>query len=182
MTWLTYRSWGRTAADLENATLKLQMRNSVTIMDILTGIKPDHPKANHPAVKMWQGYEYALGIQCMSLGMEWTFKRGFAECEEFWAMSRAIKEIKKVERDFAYEVPPWSRDAYLLLSHRSNLYRRDPVTYKGKWKKCPENWPYLWPVLRGDSYQLHVSRGDKQLLKEKKRTLPADVRERVVNL
>jgi hypothetical protein len=183
MTWLTYRSFGKTAQDLDNPALKLQMRNTCTIFDILTGLKPDHPKKDHPCVGMWQGYEYALGVQGMMMGMEWTQRRGFAETEEFFFLYRAIKETKKGDDSFKYEPPPWFRDADLLLSHRSNLARRDPVTYGKKWKRCPENWPYLWPVLDGSGgYQLFVSRGDRLHLRQKTRTLPASVRDKVVNL
>lgn len=183
MTWLTYRSFGKTAESLDNGALKLQLRNTCTLFDILTGIKPDHPKKDHPTVRMWRGYEYALGISGMCMGMEWTLKRGFAEMEEFYFLYRAIKEVKKTDEDFVYEPPPWFRDADVLLSHRSNLARRDPITYGKKWKQCPENWPYLWPVVDGvGGYQLYVSRVDKGHLRDKKRTLPTSVQDRVVNL
>jgi hypothetical protein len=181
MTWMTYPSFGKTARDLTNEILKQQMGEVCDIFDILTGLKPEHERANHPAVKMWEGYEFALGIYGMCLGQEFTFGRGYAEATEFWYLSKGIREIKRSEPDFAYEPPPWMFDVDVLLSHRSNLARRHPVTFRSKWKNCPKDWPYLWPVLKGDDYDLFLSRGDKRRLRDKSRKLPAEQLERVVN-
>ena len=181
-TWMLWRSFGKTAEDLDRNRLKLQLRQTWIIFDILTGGQDDHPKRNHPAVKMWEGYEYALGIYGMMLGMEWSLKRGYAEAEEFWSLYKGIKEIRKEEPDFVFEPPPWMFDSDVLASHRSNLARRDPVTYGDRWDPCPINWPYLWPWPTGDGdYELRLSKGDKRLLKSGERQLPPGQLERIVN-
>lgn len=172
ITWMTHPSFGKTARDLTDEILKQQLSQTCIIFDILTGIDTKSEFSGHPAVKMWHGYEFALAIYGMSLGMEFTFNRGFAEANEFWYLSKGVREIKKAEPDFTYVPPPWMFDKDVLLSHRSNLARRHPVAFRSKWKNCPENWPYLWPVLDGENYDLFLSRADKKRLKNKQRKLP----------
>lgn len=182
ITWMTNKSFAKTGHDLDNARLKLQMRQGVTIFDILTGVRENHPKADHPAVRMWTSYEFALGIYVMMLGMEWSFQRGFAENEEFWSAARGIREMKRYEDGFEYEPPPWMRDTAVLASHRSNLARRDGVTYGEKWKVCPPSLPYIWPVLtKGGGYVLKISKADKMRVRSGERKLPLEYAERVAN-
>lgn len=183
ITWMTKSTFSATSRDLDKARLKLQMKQVCTAFDILTGLKPDHPRAEHPAVKMWSGYEYALGVYGMMLGMEWSFHRGFAEAEEFWYLYRGIKEVKKTDKTFIYEPPPWLGDTAVMASHRSNLARRDAVTYGKKWKICPPDMPYVWPVVdREGKYILRISRSDKNRLETGERVLPAKYAERIVNV
>jgi hypothetical protein len=173
ITWMTHPSFGKTARDLPNEILKQQMMQVCITFDILTGLDDKSEYTDHPAVKMWHGYEFALGIYGMMLGMEFTFNRGYAEATEFWYLSKAIREIKRTEEGFVYDPPPWMFDTDILLSHRSNLARRHPVAFRSKWKNCPKDWPYLWPVLDGGGeYDLFLSRADKKRLKSKQRKLP----------
>jgi hypothetical protein len=183
ITWMTHKSFSRTAEDLDNPRLKLQMKQTCTMFDILTGLKPDHSKAQHPAVRMWSSYEYALGIYGMMLGMEWSFRRGIAEADEFWYLSRGIKETKRFDKEFIYEPPPWMRDTAVLQSHRSNLIRRDEITYGDKWKNVPRDMPYIWPVVdKAGKYTLYLSRSDRERVRTGERVLSERYAERIVNL
>lgn len=174
----TYSRFGKTAEDLSDAQLNQDMTESMEIFDMLTGVAEE--KA-HPTLEMWRGYEFALAIRAMFLNMEYTFRRGYAHHECFRFMYTAVQEIQRDEPDFSYEPPPWFRDAAVVKSHRSNLFRRGYYN-EMPWNNCPENWPYIWPKVDGDSYTLWLSRSDKKLIKSGERALPdAATLERIVN-
>jgi len=183
-TFLTQKRFGRTAADLDDTTLSMQMTQCMQIFDTLTGVTPDF-QPEHPVMGMWEGYEYALGIYAMMLNLEWTFQRGFAhhECLRFFHQN--IKEMHDQDPEFIYEVPPWLNDVAVIKSHRSNLVRRLRSQYEDRWKVAPDNWPVLWPKIdftKPEGYTLWLAKGDKERLRKGERTLPPDdVMERVVN-
>lgn len=94
---------------------------------------------NHPAVRMWKGYEQHLvwyGITCCTA---WT-KRGYKDNlqDKFMELSSLFPEGRVP--------PPWFGDERIHSSHRSNLLRKDP-SYYGKfgWSE-PDNLPYYWPL------------------------------------
>lgn len=91
--------------------------------------------ANHPAAKMWRGYELALAEYQADCIREWC-ARGFTN-----TMDRIIIPD---EVDLVY--PPWLGDKAFHASHRSNLLRKDPDWYgRFGWKE-PTDLPYVWPV------------------------------------
>lgn len=183
-TFMTRETYGRTASDLDNARLGKQMLECMQIFDTLTGVTPNfYP--HHPAMKMWEGYEFALGIYCMMLNLEWTFQRGFADHKALFWFYKNIKEMQKDDPGFIYECPPWVGDPAVLLSHRSNLKRKDASLYGKKWKNCPDNWPYLWPQIRfnhPEGYILQISQADKKRILTGERKCPDDeTMTRVIN-
>lgn len=183
MTWMTRTSYGRTAEDLDNVQLNRCMTDTVVIFDVLTGAARG-PRVRHPAMRMWNGYEFALGVYAMMLCLEWSGQRGFTGHQSFWYLSRAINQMKGDDPDFVYEAPPWREDKDVLASHRSNLLRRYPQTYDGKWEVCPENWPYIWPVIdfnHPDGYKLLITKQEKERLKNGERVLPAKQKARIAN-
>ncbi len=184
MIYMTRMSYGKSAGDLRDADLNALMTRGAKLFDVLTGAAEPGEYARTPVLGMWRGYEYALGIYVMSADFEWCFRRGFAGHKSFWPVYKGIKEVKTLEPDFKYEPPPWYRDKDVLSSHRSNLVRRDEATYGGKWDVCPENWPYLWPIIDKkfpQGYKLMLSRADKDRLRTGERKLPQAQKERVVN-
>lgn len=185
MIYMTRMSYGKSAADLRDADLHSCMTRGHELFDVLTGAtKSDSYSKNSPVKGMWRGYEYALGIYVMMSGMEWCYRRGFAGHKSFWPVFKGIQELKHYDKDFVYEVPPWFRDTDVLASHRSNLVRRDPLTYEDTWHVCPQNWPYLWPIIDKkfpDGYRLMLSAADKTRLQTGERVLPKAQKARVVN-
>jgi hypothetical protein len=171
-TFMTRPSYGATGSDLDNVRLGKQMTESMQIFDHLTGVSPDfYP--NHPVMGMWRGYEFALGIYTMMLNLEWVFRRGFADHKAFMFFYDAMKGMKEDDPEFYYETPPWLNDVPFLLSHRSNLMRKAPHLYEGKWKNCPDNWPYIWPQVDDEGgYNLFISRADKLRIKRGERRMP----------
>lgn len=97
---------------------------------------------NHPATRMWRGYERALAYYGWNICNEWIF-RGYTDtlAGEF---ERGFKIRGDVKRPIP--MPPWLGDERLHASHRSNLLRKDPIWY-GQWGwDEPDNLPYFWPV------------------------------------
>lgn len=181
-TFVTRRSWGQTAQDLDVRRCGYQRVEALQILEALTGLREDIP-ATHPALRMWAGYELALAVYGMQFCLEWYLHRGYHD-KMFYGFYDISQDLKREDRELAFELPPWSRDTDLMRSHRSNLLRRNPRHYQGMWQQCPENWPYLWPFIddsQDEGYKLMLSKADKARLKSGERQLPRDVMERIAN-
>lgn len=100
---------------------------------IRTGkLDPPTGWVNHPAAKMWNGYEYALAEYYNASIAEWI-RRGF---------NNTLNPIFLLA---TYEYPEWFGKPQFHLSHKSNLLRKDPVYYsKFNWN-VPNNLEYVWP-------------------------------------
>ena len=101
---------------------------------------------------------------------------------DFWEISKVGREMQH-DKCFYYEHPPWRTDEDFVRSCRSYLIR----TTKGhSWTATPRNLPLLWPVVDTEAevaaYELKVSKADKELLRQKKLSIPASVAKKVVNL
>lgn len=88
---------------------------------------------NHPAVRMWKGYEKALQRYLNLMIDQWVY-RGYKN-----TMASVL-----IEGDITY--PPWLGDERLHSSHRARLLSKDFEYYsKLGWVDDP-NAPYWWPV------------------------------------
>ena len=85
---------------------------------------------NHPAVKMWRGYEEALKVYFNAVSLEWV-KRGYQHTMGFFEVE-------------SYELPVWFGNEDFHYSHRSNLYYKNPVYYFG-WTGVAKV-DYVWPI------------------------------------
>jgi hypothetical protein len=107
---------------------------------ILNVLNPNYDKKgwrNHPAVLMWRGYEEALKVYYNMAVGEWL-DRGYKN-----TMEMMVVDISKLIW------PPWLSDERFVVSHRSNLLRKDPVFYgKYGWTESPD-LPYFWPTKEG---------------------------------
>lgn len=93
--------------------------------------------ANHPAAKMWRGYERALAEYQRIMIMEWI-SRGY---------QNNMVMIGTDEIGNSYPDPPWLGDPSFHASHRSNLLRKDPVHYgQFDWDE-PDTLEYVWPTI-----------------------------------
>ena len=101
---------------------------------------------NHPAAKMWRGYERSLAEYQLIMIQEWI-RRGY---------NNTMGMLRPEFVDGSYPDPPWLGDENFHRSHRSNLLRKDPEWYgKFGWDD-PDDLPYLWPgsergVMHGTS-------------------------------
>jgi hypothetical protein len=149
-TFLPYESFARSAMCLDRQRLGKQRVEVLQILRTLAGQKDGW--RNHPAVRMWRGYEGSLIRYGGQVCKEWT-DRGYADT--CWD-----KILAFVDDPFpAYErhptilgrllpsaEPPWLGDRGFHLSHRSNLVRKLPEHYGPIFPGVPDDLPYVWPA------------------------------------
>lgn len=106
---------------------------------------------NHPAVKMWKGYEAALAKYGIIMCEEWI-KRGYKDtCKlKIWMLwSKCWDKMDPV-------IPPWLGDEVFHRSHQSNLVRKYPEHYRKYFPNVPNDLLYYWPTK--DNTYLHELR------------------------
>ena len=86
---------------------------------------------NHPATKMWRGYESTLAFYKNLCIEEWV-RRGFKNTMEF-------------SKTHLFEMPHWFGIEKFHASHRSNLLRKDSDHYSQYGWEEKNNLPYFWP-------------------------------------
>jgi hypothetical protein len=136
-TFLPYPSFSQSALVLDYRRLGKQRSEALQILRTLLGIT--HGWKNHPAVKMWRGYEYRLAEYGFSICAEWVRKGYKDTCAE------KIYELTKNIEVGPY--PDWLGLPEFHLSHQSNLIRKKPEFYRSIFgENIPNNLPYIWPV------------------------------------
>lgn len=132
-TFLPYPSFVESARCLDNKRLGKQRVEAMQI--ILTLTKPEYGWKNHPAVKMWEGYETALKRYMDVVIFEWCCRGN----------ENNIPYNFSLENEDDFELPPWIGNEGFHASHRSNLLRKHPEWYgRFGWTE-PNNLPYVWP-------------------------------------
>lgn len=128
-----------TAKILDNKRLFKQIVEGNQILDCLL-IKETRWK-NHPAVKMWKGYERILVVYVGVMIQEWLM-RGYS-CEK--SLNTWHKFDKLTERFHQVMCPHWFSDEF-FLAHKSNLIRKKPDHYRPIFGlDIPDDLPYIWP-------------------------------------
>jgi hypothetical protein len=146
-TFLPLPSFRGSAAVLDNKRLGKQRVECKQILLCLGVPVGDHKPGrkgwrNHPAVRMWVGYELQLASYSIVVCDEWR-SRGFKDTlrSQFAAIYHRLRP--KVERNL---YPHWFGCEDLHASHRSNLLRKDFNHYsRFGWEESAE-LPYVWPV------------------------------------
>jgi hypothetical protein len=126
-----------TAFYLDNKRLGKQRVEAMQIYKALT--IPTYGWRNHPAVKMWKGYEQYLIHYGIEMCSEWK-RRGFKD--SMWEQFHALWD------GHYHWYPVWLNDAF-IHAHMSNLKRKDSAYYTPRfefWGTIPDNLPYIWPV------------------------------------
>jgi hypothetical protein len=133
-TFLPCSSFAETASILDWRRLGKQRVEGHQILNIIT--TPEYVGAwmNHPAVKMWRGYDAALRLYVNEMIAEWQ-RRGYRN-------TMLSYDLYEVEITF----PWWLGDSRLHDSHKSNLLRKYPAYYRQFGWNVPEDLPYFWPV------------------------------------
>lgn len=93
---------------------------------------------NHPAVRMWRGYEGALvqyGIACCRVWLMCGYKD---------SLLPYFNEMAEEYPD--HTMPPWFGKEDFHRSHQSNLVRKDPDYYRRFYPDVPDDLDYYWPV------------------------------------
>ena len=133
-TFLPYNDFTKSAKVLDRQRLGKQR---VEVLQLLKALKGETKGwVNHPAAKMWRGYENCLVVYGLSICTEWI-ERGYKDT--CFAKILAYRDYKT-----AIVVPPWLGREDFHESHRSNLLRKDPDYYhKFGWTE-PTNLEYVW--------------------------------------
>jgi len=95
---------------------------------------------NHPAVKMWKGYEAALCIYGIVMCREWAAKG--KRDNTMWKFLDLMRSISLQN----ILMPRFIGNKDFHAAMRSNLLRKDPVYYgQFRWTE-PSNLPYIWNI------------------------------------
>lgn len=142
-TFLPSPDFEESASILDNRRLGKQRIETLQIMNAL--ITGRGAWTNHPATKMWRGYEFSLLEYQFAMCWEWHIMRGYEDsCLEktyklFWTKPHLYVD---------HCDPFWLGDDDFHWRHQSNLLRKDPKWY-GDFvfdKDLPDNLEYYWPV------------------------------------
>lgn len=148
-TFLPYASYTKSAKHLDNKRLgkqRVECKQLLLALGVPVGLHVPGKGGwkNHPATRMWRGYEPALLVYAFSACAEWC-NRGFNDNlgEEFIL---AFARLTKNTEDWQAIRPPWADKEELYASHRSNLLRKDNDFYGQFGWKEPDDLPYFWPT------------------------------------
>ena len=141
-TFLPYPDFAKSAASLDMKRLGKQRVEAWTILRTLaSGGEYASSWKNHPAVRMWRGYEPALRTYTLTMIIEWI-KRGYED--NLWDQVFDLK-LDETRREY----PPWLGNEDFHRSHRANLVGKFPEFYIPQFGKLkPE--PYVWPVEKDE--------------------------------
>ena len=130
-TFLPYPNFLDSAQCLDYRRLGKQRVEAMQIHNIVSGKRTTGGWINHPAVKMWQGYDRLLAHYHNVMIREWI-DRGYKNNMNF------------LPENDNYDLPPWLGDNRLHSSHRSNLLRKDYDYYRQFGWSEPNNLEYYW--------------------------------------
>lgn len=134
-TFLPFPSFVETASALDYRRLGKQRVETLQILRTLTG--ESEGWGNHPAVRMWRGYESALALYGLVICAEWVNVRGYRDT--------CAARIAEFARGPA-RLPEWIGDTDFHRSHASNLIRKDADFYGPRFPGVPSDLPYIWPA------------------------------------
>jgi len=134
-TFLPYPEFDKTAKVLDRARLGKQRIEAKQIMQVLLNETEKKGWRNHPAVKMWKGYEAKLAEYGVAICTEWI-ARGYVDNQLTYFSARTTQSA---------DAPEWLGDEEFHKAHQSNLVRKDAEHYS-KYFDIVNDLPYVWPV------------------------------------
>jgi hypothetical protein len=148
-TFLPYPDFDATASVLDPLRLGKQRVETLQILRALT--VHGYGWRNHPAVKMWTGYEEALVRYGLQICGHWCSTGRADTCSATMAGELAERcgvgaPRSQPELAAAGELPPWLGDPAFHRSHRSSLLRKAPELYRPAFGDEPDDLPYVWPA------------------------------------
>lgn len=141
-TFLPYPDFAETAKVLDRQRLGKQRIETKQILQTLTGESDGW--RNHPAVRMWYGYEHRLAIYGLYICSEWRC-RGYEDNQFDWFESLRM-EFAKSKVDAEY--PAWFGDPQFHTSHQEKLVWKDPEYYNPIFEldyMILDEPTYVWP-------------------------------------
>ena len=142
-TFLPYPSFARSARTLDRQRLGKQRVEALQILDALT--VPGAGWTNHPATKMWRGYEQALVCYTDHMCAEWI-QRGYDNTKCGEKLAEYINVFDPVCGE--EEQPWWMGNRAFHMQHRRKLMWKDPDHYSQWFRIIPQSEEphYLWPT------------------------------------
>lgn len=146
-TFVPYPDFAESASVLDNKRLNKQLLEGRQIYKILSSKQNKGAWVNHPAVRMWRGYDNALFEYLRVVKDECIYRN--IQTEKNW---NALVEMYKWnwERGDNIVMPPWWGDERVHESHRNNLYVKDPEYYaefvNDNRVTCCDRCNYFWPT------------------------------------
>ena len=136
-TFLPYDDYAHSAQVLDRQRLGKQRVEAWQILRTLLKLTNKLGWANHPAVRMWAGYEESLAHYGMAICGEWI-QRGYKDS--------LLTQFEQYSGRTRPSSPYWLGNAAFHISHRSNLLRKDMAHYGAFWPHVPADIAYIWPV------------------------------------
>jgi hypothetical protein len=139
-TFITDFDLEKSAKNLDYKRLGKQRVETIQIANECLGLK--NGWQNHPAIKMWKGYEKYLILEYLYLHLlEWQ-NRGYKspKCLEHY------ERLKKNVKNLNFIKPFWITEEF-IESHRSNLIAKKYEHYKPLFPNTKEGLSYIWPVI-----------------------------------
>lgn len=131
-TFLPYSDFHESARVLDYRRLGKQRVEAYQILNILRGGRTTGGWVNHPATRMWRGYDGLLAKYLNIMIHEWIM--------------RGYKNTMSIAHIGIYETPPWLGDERLHSSHRAALLAKHPTHYNQfGWIEIPVI-EYFWPA------------------------------------
>jgi len=147
-TFLPFPDFLASARVLDDRRLGKQRVEALQVLRAL--IRHPYGWQRHPAVRMWRGYEEALGAYALAICAEWV-GRGHADtvvASLLADLAAAGLPTPRTQDELTpgVELPPWLGDERVHASHRSALLRKAPEWYASRLPPEPVELGYYWPV------------------------------------
>jgi hypothetical protein len=148
-TFLPFPDFAASAAALDDRRLGKQRVEAMQVLRAI--VRPVYGWKHHPAVRMWRGFEEALGAYGVAVCREWC-RRGHADTCAVKLLDdlrdAGVRSPPRSQAQLARAggLPPWLGNEDLHRSHRSALLRKDPSWYGPRFGDDPPDLPYVWPV------------------------------------
>jgi hypothetical protein len=146
-TFVPFNNFKDSASVLDNKRLNKQLLEGRQIYKIVSSQQSKGAWVNHPAVKMWRGYDNAL-FKYLKVIKDECLSRNI-QTEKNW---NALTEMHEWNWNRGNNVvmPLWWGDERVHQSHRNNLYRKDPEYYaefnQDRFVSCCDRCNYWWPT------------------------------------
>lgn len=151
-TFLPYTNFKEIASELDSKRLNKQILECYQILNVLSNPSPTAGWRNHPAVKMWRGYEQALFKYAMTMVSEADARSIRTE--------KNVANLQRLRREsginWGKSMPQWLHNKAVMrritTTHKANLYKKAPELYpqyisavsNKDNKPCCDTCQYYW--------------------------------------
>jgi hypothetical protein len=146
-TFVPHKDFQESAEVLDNKRLNKQLLEGRQIYKIIASNQTSGAWVNHPAVRMWRGYDNALFDYLRAIRNECLYRN--IQTEKNWNALTEMHEWNWNRGDNTV-MPQWWGDERVHQSHRNNLYKKDPEHYaefiNDSFVSCCDKCSYWWPT------------------------------------